>query len=154
VNPVADVIFLRTPVVVSPKSQPNPGRNPFELLGKSLSKRYEKVRHIPYTKNGEITDTHMAFIQKADIVILVITWVPANSETSQSGLAKTALQVCASRPFIVVCCFNGGPREIKASAFPAVMHATGFSIQDLHPISSLLLGCEILPVQLQDRGSL
>lgn len=45
-----DVIILLTPVVIPISQDPTDISDPFEPLGRSLSRRHARIRHVPYTK--------------------------------------------------------------------------------------------------------
>src|SRR5690242_3519582 len=67
-----DILLLLTPVVV-PHDTDNAGSaDPFEPVGKALSKQHPCVRHVPYTKRHGITGVHAAFIKVSKAVIFVV----------------------------------------------------------------------------------
>ncbi|KAK5118642.1 hypothetical protein LTR85_008107 [Meristemomyces frigidus] len=45
--------------------------DPFEHLGRALSKHYQRIRHVPYVPSVGFTETHEAFLMKADGIIIV-----------------------------------------------------------------------------------
>ena len=137
-----DLILLLTPVVGPPESQSNVASDPFEPLGQALSETYPIVRHVPYTKNGGITGVHVAFINKADVVIFIITGYSTGDEPSQPDLAEAVSEACESRPLIVVFGCQIEDDVIQKYDFPTVIQATGFSVPDLQAVSSLLLDGE------------
>lgn len=83
-------IVLFTPVISpagSPKAtnQVPPSTDPFETLGRALSRHHRRVRHVPYLPAVGFTNTHEAFLDQADAVIVVI----AEPDTLQHhGLAR------------------------------------------------------------------
>ncbi|GAB1725840.1 hypothetical protein NU195Hw_g2565t1 [Hortaea werneckii] len=58
----------------TPNAAPPPSKittDPFEVLGKALSKHHRRIRHVPYVPTVGFTETHEAFLAQADAVILV-----------------------------------------------------------------------------------
>ncbi|KAK4505423.1 hypothetical protein PRZ48_003386 [Zasmidium cellare] len=46
--------------------------DPFETLGRALSRYHKRIRHVPYVPKIGFTETHDAFLSQADAVIVVI----------------------------------------------------------------------------------
>lgn len=72
--PSRAIILLLTPVMVLPEELAFSGRpqaDPFEHLGRSLSKRHARIRHVPYISKIGFTNTHLAFMRQANAVIIV-----------------------------------------------------------------------------------
>ncbi|KAF2755168.1 hypothetical protein EJ05DRAFT_488701 [Pseudovirgaria hyperparasitica] len=60
-------IVLFTPAV-APLYQP--GRDPFEPLGRALSKHHSRIRHVPYVH--EMTHEHLTRLREAHAVVVVV----------------------------------------------------------------------------------
>ena len=65
--PTDQLVVLFTPAIPSADGQ----EDPFECLGRSLSKRHARVRHVPFVAKVGLTDLHAAWIRKAGAVIVV-----------------------------------------------------------------------------------
>lgn len=53
-------------------SSSKPASDPFEPLGRALEAHRGELRHIPYVPENGLTPTHLAFLQHAAAVVLVI----------------------------------------------------------------------------------
>lgn len=65
--PTDQFIVLFTPAIPSTDGQ----EDPFECLGRSLSKWHSRVRHVPFVAKVGLTDLHVAWIRKAGAVVVV-----------------------------------------------------------------------------------
>jgi hypothetical protein len=61
------IVVLFTPAIPSTDGY----EDPFECLGRSLSKRHSRVRHVPFVTKVGLTDLHAAWIRKAGAVVVV-----------------------------------------------------------------------------------
>lgn len=68
-SPVS-ILVLLTPTVHSSKTLA--GSDPFEPLGRALSRSHSRIRHVPYTVSAGLTSTHMAFLNRTSAVVLVL----------------------------------------------------------------------------------
>jgi hypothetical protein len=85
--PSTSLLLLLTPVITpvqldksAPKSS---STDPFEILGRELSKQHHRLRHVPYVPAVGMTETHAAFIEQAAAVIVVMC-EPDGPEGGQS----------------------------------------------------------------------
>ncbi|KAH6611113.1 hypothetical protein Trco_001133 [Trichoderma cornu-damae] len=133
-------IILLTPVVMPPVgNDPRDDRDPFEILGQTISSRDIAVRHVPYTKNQGITGVHVAFIRRAGAVIFVITHLADTGNPLQLEFAELVARICESRPLIIlVCCAIAG-RNISNTRFRTLVHVAGYANADLLVAATLLL---------------
>ncbi|KAK3072257.1 hypothetical protein LTR53_007156 [Teratosphaeriaceae sp. CCFEE 6253] len=92
--------------------------DPFEMLGRALSKHHRRVRHVPYVPRVGFTPTHAAFLAKAHAVI-VVTCEPATCADMETTLAKQAEFVGA-----VAAALEGDAEGRKASV-PVVNFSFG-----------------------------
>jgi hypothetical protein len=65
--PTDQIVVLFTPAIPSSDGH----EDPFECLGRSLSKRHSRVRHVPFVTKVGLTDLHAAWIRKAGAVVVV-----------------------------------------------------------------------------------
>jgi hypothetical protein len=82
--PSTSLVLLLTPVITpanADKSTTKPGfTDPFESLGRELSKQHNRLRHVPYVPRIGMTATHAAFIEQAAAVVVVVC-EPNNSDS-------------------------------------------------------------------------
>jgi len=64
--------------------------DPFELLGKALSKHHRRIRHVPYVPSVGFTETHDAFTMQADGII-VVTCEPETAGDKKKGFSMEAV---------------------------------------------------------------
>lgn len=72
-------VLLFTPVVhpagsvkATSKTAAQMNIDPFESLGRALSRYHKRIRHVPYVPRIGFTETHDAFLSQADAVIVVM----------------------------------------------------------------------------------
>lgn len=110
--PPASLFLLLTPVLTPAYADyiNNEAKtmDPFETFGRELSKLHHRLRHVPYVPKIGITDTHLAFIEQAAAVIVVIC-EPADCDRKSLDLQQEfANEVSARReddgevPFVLV----------------------------------------------------
>lgn len=97
--PPPGFILLLTPVLVpaasKPLAQEAPHTDPFEALGRSISKHHARVRHQPYVPKVGLTATHSAFMSEAAAIILVAC-EPASARSDGAELqARSAKSFAA-----------------------------------------------------------
>jgi hypothetical protein len=85
--PSTSLVLLLTPVItpanVDKSATKATSTDPFESLGRELSKQHHRLRHVPYLPTVGMTETHAAFIDQAAAVIVVIC-EPNASDGGQS----------------------------------------------------------------------
>lgn len=68
-------IVLFTPVIIpagaGKANNTTQSIDPFETLGRALSRYHKRIRHVPYVPSVGFTETHDAFLSQADCVIAV-----------------------------------------------------------------------------------
>lgn len=134
-----DNVLLLTPVVVPPDPKLDDASDPFEPLGRALSRQGLSVRHVPYTKTQGITGVHVAFVKRAKAVVFVITGWADSHGYSQSDLADIVGEICESRPLIVLACCDFEAGDLHGFDFATIVHAPGFFKSDLDAVATLLL---------------
>ncbi|KUJ11770.1 uncharacterized protein LY89DRAFT_233894 [Mollisia scopiformis] len=133
-----DVIILLTPVVFPVSQEPTDSSDPFEPLGRYLSRRHAKIRHVPYTKRHGITSTHLGFIKRGHAIILCLAEQPLQLE-----LVDIVLAIRGDKPVVVVCC---SPLDTKqALPFPTVIDTAGYSRPALEATAELIFAERSLP---------
>jgi hypothetical protein len=85
--PPTSLVLLLTPVL-APAYADHSGSesettDPFEAFGRELSKHHRRLRHVPYLPRTGMTDTHLAFIEQAAAVVVVVC-EPEDSDDVQS----------------------------------------------------------------------
>lgn len=154
-----DVIIVLTPVVVPISQDPTDTSDPFEPLGRSLSRRHARIRQIPYTqrfgfqewhscftnsispRNG-ITSTHLGFIKRGHVIILCFALQPG--QPIQLEFADIAFAVSDNKPCIIVVCCS--PLEAHQQIpFPTLIQTSGYSPPALEATAALIFGEHLVP---------
>ena len=108
--PASSVLVLLTPSVPPLATSTNTSTSdPFERFGRAIAGFHTRTRHVPYTLSAGLTSTHMAFIDRAAAVILVLcNTSSAFTETQVEFIVaiQDHMRACESRP--------GQPRIRKA----------------------------------------
>ncbi|MCJ1351129.1 MAG: hypothetical protein MMC33_001111 [Icmadophila ericetorum] len=68
--PANSVLLLLTPKVY-PLNTTNQSSDPFEPLGRAISRTHPRTRHVPYSLSVGLTTTHFEFLRRAGAVIVV-----------------------------------------------------------------------------------
>ncbi|MCJ1418233.1 hypothetical protein MMC32_004580 [Xylographa parallela] len=72
--PSGATILLLTPTV-PPVIDLNQQSDPFEPLGRALSRSQPRIRHVPYTLSSGLSSTHLAFLDRVAAVVLVLATI-------------------------------------------------------------------------------
>ena len=83
--PSGSTILLLTPTV-PPVTGLNQQSDPFEPLGRALSRSQPRIRHVPYTLSSGLSATHLAFLDRVTAVVLVLA-------TTTSVLADAQIEI-------------------------------------------------------------
>jgi GNAT superfamily N-acetyltransferase len=139
-NNLADegLILLLTPAVVHLDQSLGNASDPFEPLGKALARTHPWIRHVPYTKEFGITGIHMEFIERARVVIFVLTGFSTEEGVFQLELAEAARKVCKGRPLVLVACCEVSEEGAREYGFPTIIQCPGYFATDLQAIAVLL----------------
>jgi len=119
--PAASILLLLTPTVPSGSRQPaSPTFDPFEPLGKALSRSHSRTRHVPYTLSAGLTSTHMVFLKRAAAVVLVLCNTSSALTEAQGEVISRVRQMLRRRdaepgaePIRKVVVGAGDPRDLK-----------------------------------------
>lgn len=65
------IVVVLTPTV--PRRNPDSPSDPFEPLGRALSRSFPRLRHVPYTLSAGLTEVHLPFLQRATAVVCVLS---------------------------------------------------------------------------------
>ena len=100
--PTSSVLVLLTPSVPPLAIATNTSTSdPFEHFGRAIAGFHPRTRHVPYTLSAGLTSTHMAFIDRAAAVVLVLCNTSSAFSDAQAEFI-TAIQdhirSCESRP--------------------------------------------------------
>ncbi|KAH8797251.1 hypothetical protein F5884DRAFT_255234 [Xylogone sp. PMI_703] len=127
-----ELIILLTPLVtpISPEDR----SDPFEALGKAITRKHNRVRHIPY-KNQRLTDTHSGFINLNESRIIILCLVSLPGQSIPWNIAEVTLKICKEKPRIIVVFCD--IKEITALRYPTIIHAFGYSPSELEAIATL-----------------
>jgi hypothetical protein len=86
------LVLLLTPVLAPAHAdhinRESKTTDPFETFGRELSKLHHRLRHVPYVPKVGMTDTHIAFIEQAVAVVVVIC-EPAESDKDSLDLQQS-----------------------------------------------------------------
>jgi beta-N-acetylhexosaminidase len=103
--PAGSVILLMTPTVPPLRAHVGPA-DPFEPLGRALSRHQPRVRHVPYTLSTGLTTTHMAFLERVGAVILVLA-------CPSSALTEVQLELWAKVENVLVGIEDVSDRKVR-----------------------------------------
>ena len=90
--PDSSVILLLTPTVpqLSPRSQTS---DPFEPLGRTLSRLHPRIRHVPYSLSVGLTSTHVAFLRRTNAVVMMMVCMSSALAETQDELWRSVEDV-------------------------------------------------------------
>lgn len=122
--PPTSVLVLLAPTLLSQAIPTNPANaaasDPFEPLGRALSRSHPRIRHVPYTISGGLTSTHMTFLNLASAIVLVLCNASSAFSEAQDELAtavRTAVLQQESAPgakvIRKVVLAAGDPRDLR-----------------------------------------
>ncbi|KAF2194738.1 hypothetical protein K469DRAFT_546677 [Zopfia rhizophila CBS 207.26] len=154
-NP-AEYIILFTPVVPHPLStELDLNMDPFEPLGRSLSRRHSRIRHVPYVPSKGMTQTHIDFLRTAGAVVVVVctTQNIATQNThrynEQTGFARDIShrveqdESLASVPLLLVLITDGlnmQPHYDGVHDFPALITHSNYTPTALEGVAREIFG--------------
>lgn len=96
--PPTSVLVLLSPTVLSPLNPASAAASdPFEPLGRALSRSHSRIRHVPYTVSGGLTSTHMAFLSRASAVVLVLCNASSAFTEAQEEFTSAVRRVVLER---------------------------------------------------------
>lgn len=155
--PPTSLVLLLTPVLAPAYLDHSPldsnTTDPFEAFGRELSKHHHRLRHVPYLPGIGMTDTHVAFIEQAAAVVVVIC-EPEDSDEQSISIADQqsfADEVLARRedlkdgdketPFVLVR-FEDTEPEYVDDKYSNVLRAPAFTKQASAKAARLLFKTE------------
>ncbi|KAJ9624557.1 hypothetical protein H2203_005292 [Taxawa tesnikishii (nom. ined.)] len=149
------LVVLFTPVMpplVGSASTSLEATDPFEILGRTLSRYHARIRHVPYVPAVGLTDTHLAWLRRAGAVLTVncesvveIKDVnPEDSLASQASFATAVLDAMhsmrADAGDVTFSCIHCGTRVGHAfSAYDIIIQSQTYTSTDLQEAAKLLL---------------
>ena len=92
--PETSVILLLTPSVpqIDTRSQTS---DPFEPLGRTISRLYPRIRHVPYTLSTGLTSTHVAFLRRTNAVVMMMVCLSSALTETQDEFWRSVEAVLA-----------------------------------------------------------
>ncbi|KAF2182815.1 hypothetical protein K469DRAFT_585353 [Zopfia rhizophila CBS 207.26] len=154
-NP-AEYIILFTPVVPHPPStELDLNMDPFEPLGRSLSRRHSRIRHVPYVPSKGMTQTHIDFLRAAGAVVVVVCTTqniaPQNAHgyDEQTRFARDVShriqqdKSLASVPRLLVLITDGPNTQLHYDGvedFPAVITCSNYTLAALEDVTRVMFG--------------
>lgn len=134
------LVVLLTPVVAPLQHGPDGSSDPFEPLGRAIEARHPWIHHVPYNRAADIRRSHAAFIERARVVVFVVSGPRGRGEPDQWGLAEAALGLCEGKVQIVLACYDVRAGDPRAEPFPTVVRVAGYLPAQLHAVGALLFG--------------
>lgn len=163
--PPTAVLVLLTPTLLSQAIPANPANaaasDPFEPLGRALSRSLPRTRHVPYTISVGLTSTHMTFLNLASAIVLVLCNASSAFSEAQDELAtavRTAVLQQESAPgakvIRKVVLAAGDPRDLRGDwagwwASCCYEYTRGALDAAAEVISGERVATGILPLQLR-----
>ncbi|KAK4893251.1 hypothetical protein LTR27_008373 [Elasticomyces elasticus] len=128
--------------------------DPFEMLGKALSKQHRRVRHVPYVPSVGFTETHDQFLEKADAVIAVSCEPEMNGGASpgvdlETTLAKQAafignvaseLEEAGRQVPMVNLSFGGDEWENQVPSYSRIWVGPRYNAEEVVNVVNLIYG--------------
>ncbi|QIX01831.1 hypothetical protein AMS68_007348 [Peltaster fructicola] len=115
--PTTAIILLLTPVMAA--SREHRHTDPFEPLGRVISKRHARVRHVPYIAKVGFTSTHRAFMQQAGAIIVAsIDTPPSIAQLINDGdseMADSVFEFVEATPRVPIAFVQFGGPVIKTN---------------------------------------
>ncbi|KAI4175446.1 MAG: hypothetical protein LQ343_001645 [Gyalolechia ehrenbergii] len=93
--PRTSVLVLLTPTV--PRRNASSPSDPFEPLGRALSRSFPRLRHVPYTLSAGLTDVHVTFLQRATAVVFVLCNTSSAMTESQDEVVRALQSMLRTR---------------------------------------------------------
>lgn len=81
------LIVLFTPALplASGRTRENAAEDPFECLGRAISRRHSRVRHVPFVARVGLTDLHLAWMRRASAIIVTNCDPSLLADTKDNG---------------------------------------------------------------------
>lgn len=117
--PSSSILLLLTPTVYMGTTSTS---DPFEPLGRAISRSHSRIRHVPYTVSAGLTSTHMAFLSRALAVVLVLcnsssafTEVQNEFFNAVRNVVQQRESVADGEGLIKIVIGAGDPRDLKGA---------------------------------------
>jgi len=146
--PTDQLVVLFTPAIPSASGH----EDPFECLGRSLSKRHARVRHVPFVAKVGLTDLHAAWIRKAGAVVVVncdpALLIDTKTNSNMPSQTKFATQVAdvlhsihgGSQP--PLCSVHINPSvasPANPNGYDNVVVCSSYSVANMEKVASMLM---------------
>ncbi|KAH6892113.1 hypothetical protein B0T10DRAFT_285501 [Thelonectria olida] len=151
----SEVVLLLTPAIV-PFNPTGVTSDPFEPLGRALTRPHFLVRHVPYTRSNGLTTTHHQFIDRANTIIFVVTeFASPPGGANQFELADVVREICAEDHMMILVAFGPLPDDdLQALGFSTVLQSPGYSPADLRIVASLIMSEQSRPIASENLSTL
>ncbi|KAF2202315.1 hypothetical protein GQ43DRAFT_430874 [Delitschia confertaspora ATCC 74209] len=152
----AEYIILFTPVVPHPAgTELRLDMDPFEPLGRSLSRRHSRIRHVPYVPSRGLTQTHLDFLRSAGSVIMVVCAMEYLSSQDMYGYSDQTQfaqditrqieqdRSLVSVPILLLLITNSQGNLLHQDGvkdFPAVISCTDYTPAALEEVARVMFG--------------
>lgn len=146
--PTDQLVVLFTPAIPSADGP----EDPFECLGRSLSKRHARVRHVPFVAKVGLTDLHAAWIRKAGAVVVVncdpALLIDTKTNSNMPSQTKFAAQVAdilhsiqggSQTPLCSVYISPSVASPANSSGYDNVVVCSSYSVANMEKAASMLL---------------
>lgn len=146
------LLVLFTPPV-PPTSGSSRATDPLESFGQALSQYHKRIRHVPFVPKVGLTDTHLAWIRRANAIVIINCEALSDSKdtntddslANQVGFTSAVSEAINSMradaddvPFSCVYCGTKVPPPL--TNYDNLLHCPTYSNADLEHAARLLLG--------------
>lgn len=146
--PADQLVILFTPAIPREGSR----EDPFEVLGRALSKRHARVRHVPFVAKVGLTDLHAAWVRKAGAII-VVNCDPAllidtkatgnmSSQTKFAAQVSDTLQALRGSSKIPLSCVHISPSSAAPASitgYDNLIVCSSYSVANMEKAASMLM---------------
>lgn len=152
--PSSSLVLLLTPVLAPAHADKSEAAatatDPFESFGRELSSLHRRLRHVPYVPKIGMTDTHVAFIEQAAAVIVVVCETADSDDEALELQQSFANDVLAQQkddddaevPFVFVR-FDHSADDFDDDNYKNVLHANVLSKQASVKAAQLLFKADM-----------
>ncbi|KAF2209171.1 hypothetical protein CERZMDRAFT_26699, partial [Cercospora zeae-maydis SCOH1-5] len=150
----SSTIVLFTPVITPTpppsKASSTANTDPFETLGRALSRHHQRIRHVPYHPKLGFTDTHDAFVSQSDAVVVVMCEPASNrdeclgdqldfAENAHAALQESRRGKPLKLPVTLIQCgISDGTHWPDCSAFDTVLQCHSYDAETAQHVAKRL----------------
>lgn len=153
------LIVLFTPVVPpvegTASSGPDDTSDPFESMVVALSKHHPRIRHVPFVPKVGLTETHLAWIRRADAIVTVNCEITASDGLSPDQSVKNQASFATavadamhtmradSDEVSLTCAYCGQDQPAMLSDYENMLLCPDYRQTHLEQAAGLLLGGDV-----------